>query len=318
MMCCFIAAFTKITHFTGKQVLRVLCDFQSSQKTFNASQRNDRHNGSKGGLVMLKDVYYRSNANHTIEFKNCNNGVNTSKAHFHESLSVGIIEEGSCIAKMNQTRCLSARTLVIIPSGITHWCYPISNTHWRFQMFYLDIGTLKKLGCSHLNLKILIYENINVRLFNELIFWFRKFENRLNSPSDTFANLNTFLNYTDLHRRDSVARYTAREIPSNINRVRSFLESNYQSSVNADELAEIAGMNKFELIRQFHSYIGISPNKYLVNLRIINAKKELCQSLSSITDIAYKNGFYDQSHFDKTFQAYTGVTPIDYRRNVIK
>jgi Transcriptional regulator containing an amidase domain and an AraC-type DNA-binding HTH domain len=266
----------------------------------------------------MKDVYYRSNASHTIEFKNCNNGVNTSKAHFHESLSVGIIEEGSCIAKMNQTRCLPSRTLIVIPSGITHWCRPISYTNWRFQMFYLDLGTLKQLGCSYLNSKILVYENINGRLFNDMIFWFHEFENRLNSPTDTFTNLNTFLNYTGLHRRDSVAQYIAREIPNNINRVRIFLESNYQSSVNGDEIAELAGMNKFELIRQFHSYIGIPPNKYLVNVRIINAKKELCQSLPSIADIAFKNGFYDQSHFDKTFQAYTGVTPIEYRKNVIR
>jgi AraC-like DNA-binding protein len=41
------------------------------------------------------------------------------------------------------------------------------------------------------------------------------------------------------------------------------------------------------------------------------AKQEMAKG-QDISKIAHELGFYDQSHFSKTFKAYFGVTPQEY------
>ena len=35
---------------------------------------------------------------------------------------------------------------------------------------------------------------------------------------------------------------------------------------------------------------------------------------SSLTDLAYELGYFDQAHFTKTFQSLTGYSPSEYRK----
>lgn len=65
--------------------------------------------------------------------------------------------------------------------------------------------------------------------------------------------------------------------------------------------------------RLFEKNIGVSPNLYR---RICQFNKAFHQlnnrSFYKLTDIAFANGYTDQSHFIRSFKEFTNITPKDY------
>ena len=78
------------------------------------------------------------------------------------------------------------------------------------------------------------------------------------------------------------------------------------------ELAQMAGMSRYQLIRAFRTATGMTPHAYQLNLRINQARVWL-RSGEEMADVAYRLGFADQSHFQRVFKAHAGVTPGRYR-----
>jgi AraC-like DNA-binding protein len=89
------------------------------------------------------------------------------------------------------------------------------------------------------------------------------------------------------------------------------LNTNFHHSILLDELSDIARMSNSHFQRIFKLKMGISPIRYLLNLRI-EKSKQLFKSKLSCTDIAYETGFYDQSHFTKYFKSHVGMIPKQY------
>jgi len=57
----------------------------------------------------------------------------------------------------------------------------------------------------------------------------------------------------------------------------------------------------------------MTPNDYLLRLRIRKASELLSDSETSITDIAFRTGFSSSQNFSKVFKKYTGMMPSRYR-----
>jgi len=56
----------------------------------------------------------------------------------------------------------------------------------------------------------------------------------------------------------------------------------------------------------------LAPHAYQINLRI-NQARELLRAGQALADVAFALGFCDQSHFHRSFKAYTGITPKQYQ-----
>ena len=64
------------------------------------------------------------------------------------------------------------------------------------------------------------------------------------------------------------------------------------------------------LERYFKQYVGISPKLYARINRFQTALETLRKSnFDSLTDIAYQNNYFDQSHFIRDFKEFAGTTP---------
>ncbi|MGS2739753.1 helix-turn-helix domain-containing protein [Sinomicrobium sp. M5D2P17] len=65
--------------------------------------------------------------------------------------------------------------------------------------------------------------------------------------------------------------------------------------------------------RKFREHVGVSPRLYARICRFRSAMVQLqSKDYMKLTDIAYDNGYADQSHFIRTFQEFTGYTPSDF------
>ncbi len=95
--------------------------------------------------------------------------------------------------------------------------------------------------------------------------------------------------------------------------VRDFLEEHYAERVSLDDLSRLAGLDKYCLLRAFTRVMGITPYRYLENVRIVRAKALLEAGVAPV-EAALSTGFTDQSHFTKFFKCFTGLTPGQYQR----
>lgn len=93
-----------------------------------------------------------------------------------------------------------------------------------------------------------------------------------------------------------------------VRRVREFIRENAAENIKLQDLAEIARLSPFHLNRTFSAQVGMPPHEYQNQLRIEKAVQLIVQK-KLLAEIAFDTGFSDQSHFNRFFKRYTGVTP---------
>ena len=93
--------------------------------------------------------------------------------------------------------------------------------------------------------------------------------------------------------------------------VDTILNENGQISVS--QISERNNMTRRQLSRKFTATIGLSPKQLSKTIRLQAALKTLLSSpKSKLTDIAYENEYFDQSHFIKDFKEFTGLSPKEF------
>ena len=70
-------------------------------------------------------------------------------------------------------------------------------------------------------------------------------------------------------------------------------------------------LNEKKAERLLKTYVGMSPKKYFDIARIQYAVEQLYKS-DSLTVVACRSGYYDQSHFTRKFKEHTGITPTEF------
>ncbi|WP_134096077.1 AraC family transcriptional regulator [Novosphingobium sp. PhB55] len=99
--------------------------------------------------------------------------------------------------------------------------------------------------------------------------------------------------------------------PMPLRDAREYLHAHADEAVHLDTLAQIAGCSKTALIDAFKAHFGLSPHRYLIQLRVDSARQLLRQGID-IAEVALAVGFADQSHLTRHFKAVLGVTPARY------
>lgn len=99
--------------------------------------------------------------------------------------------------------------------------------------------------------------------------------------------------------------------------VETILTANGQVSV--DLLSRQNNINRRQLSRKFSSDIGLSPKQLSKTIRLQKTLKMLLtEEVTSLTNLAYDNEYYDQAHFIKEFKEFTGLTPKEFYGDHLK
>lgn len=89
--------------------------------------------------------------------------------------------------------------------------------------------------------------------------------------------------------------------------------NDYAKPLETRDLARTMALSVSQFNRQFKKRFHATPRSYLLNVRVNAACQLLVTSDLSMSDIAYRTGFYDQSHFTNQFGKVHGVPPSKYR-----
>lgn len=96
-----------------------------------------------------------------------------------------------------------------------------------------------------------------------------------------------------------------------------FIDANLQADLSIKQLCERFYISKNRLFEVFRNNLGCTVTGYVNEQRIKRAKELLKQSNNSICNIAEKVGIYNYTYFCKLFKKLSGVTPTEYRKNII-
>jgi len=99
-------------------------------------------------------------------------------------------------------------------------------------------------------------------------------------------------------------------------KVLKLIDSRYSEPLGLDEMASVAGMGRTSFCRHFRRKMGVSPVTYLIRQRIGHARKELVETEDTISEVAFRCGFNNLSHFNRQFREHFGETPRDLRRKL--
>lgn len=250
-----------------------------------------------------------------VEVKECFNVRHAEKEHFHQELSIGIIEKGCTTVKLvNQVYKFAEKDLIIIPAEVVHDCNPDNIQSWKFTMLYINNDWFKQRFDFELDKTNLFYYRLN----NQEYFFLKKYINNLkkgNDPVEIEKNLTVIIDQFLLQNYARLEKIKlSLPVEKKSQMIVKYIEDNFNKKITSKDMAAIFGVSKYHLIRSFKNSLKISPLTYQRCLRFNMAKKELKEG-KDISNIAYGLGYYDQSHFTNEFYKFAGITPDAYRKN---
>jgi transcriptional regulator GlxA family with amidase domain len=91
------------------------------------------------------------------------------------------------------------------------------------------------------------------------------------------------------------------------------MEETLEEPVSCAELARGVKLSGRQLERLFRKYLGRTPTRYYLDLRLKHARLLLLQTDMSVLDVALAAGFVSASHFSKCYREQFGKTPREER-----
>ena len=93
-----------------------------------------------------------------------------------------------------------------------------------------------------------------------------------------------------------------------------FIRQHLCSAIDVNQLAGMSSLSRDHFIRIFRQATGETPKSYVLKRRMETAELRLLTSEDSIKQIALSLGYEDYSYFTKSFKAFSGMTPQEYRK----
>ncbi|RMH39923.1 MAG: AraC family transcriptional regulator, partial [Alphaproteobacteria bacterium] len=94
------------------------------------------------------------------------------------------------------------------------------------------------------------------------------------------------------------------------------MHDNPGADLDLSELATVAGMSRTAFAVRFREVLGIPPNAYLTEWRLLVARNLLTDTDLTLEEIVERVGYDSPSGFSRAFKRRYGISPGMHRRNV--
>ncbi|HZR05392.1 MAG TPA: AraC family transcriptional regulator [Candidatus Udaeobacter sp.] len=233
--------------------------------------------------------------------------------HSHDQFTVGVIDSG---AQRSWSRLgtvyASAGDVIAANPGEIHGGVPIDRTPRRLRMIYLDpwlvYREMEQEGINAVEiLPPVVRDPILTGTFTRLFTYLTDVN------SDHLGTEESLLRcLIRLLRKHRTARPSMHSCTPRIAKAVLCLNASPEKAISLTELAALCGVSRFQLLRAFAREMGITPHAYLIQRRVLLARRLLACGQTS-AEAATQAGFADQSHMTRAFVRQMGITPSRYR-----
>src|ERR1700732_2141214 len=102
-----------------------------------------------------------------------------------------------------------------------------------------------------------------------------------------------------------------------LRRVKELVHAKMEDDLSLDEMAESVGLSTAHFARMFRKSTGETPHQFVLRQRLERAKLMLRAPDARVLDVAVACGFKTQQHFAQVFRDVCGLTPTEYRQNLV-
>ncbi|MCC5599524.1 helix-turn-helix domain-containing protein [Nostoc favosum] len=126
----------------------------------------------------------------------------------------------------------------------------------------------------------------------------------------TFLAVHLLQNYSN--RQSSIPEYAGGLPQQQLKKAVDYIQDNLAQEISLDAIANYLGISSYYFCRLFKQSTGLTPHQYVIQQRVERAKQLLLKGEMSIADVAQVCGFAHQSHLNRHFKRFTGVTPKNF------
>lgn len=257
-----------------------------------------------GGLELLKASYQ-----HTQFSK-----------HTHEGYCIGLIDEGAqSFLRRGSQHIAPKGDIILVNADEVHtgssavdsgWCYrAIYPTPEMMQEISQDF--FKEAGAAPWFPQAVVHDE---GLAAQLHFLFDLLLQPNNALFKQSLYLSTLAYLLSKHAKTHQQLKQHLDVQDKIQLIQELLAAEPEKEHQLSDLAQLAGLSQWHLLRQFKKYTGLPPHAWLVQCRLRKSLKLLKQG-QDIALTAQLCGFSDQSHFNRHFKKSLGCTPAQYTQN---
>ncbi len=109
-----------------------------------------------------------------------------------------------------------------------------------------------------------------------------------------------------------VAAYEGMEV------VLSAIVNHHAEPLRIQDLANLVYLSHSQFDRRFKEIFHVTPQQYILQVRLRAVCHALCHTDDSIAEIALKTGFADQAHLSRLFRKEMKMTPLAFRKQYHK
>ncbi|WET01879.1 AraC family transcriptional regulator [Flavobacterium sp. YJ01] len=118
-----------------------------------------------------------------------------------------------------------------------------------------------------------------------------------------------------LNTKPSVQENIDEEDYTKLLEAKKILDNDYRNTPTLPELSRLISLNEFKLKKGFKACFGTTVKSYIIKLRMEQAKELFQNKKATVSEVAYKCGYKDVSHFSAAFKSYYGFSPQKFKLN---
>jgi AraC-like DNA-binding protein len=241
--------------------------------------------------------------------------------HWHSTYGLGLIDRGAqrSLSGRGAVEAFAGQCITHNP-GEVHDGTPIGDTARCWRMFHIEPTAMTRLldveRPSTLEWRAPVMDNESMRSSLELAF----------AAVETTESTSVTSRFESQARLEEVlllaigraceltwAPQADRPDKANLSLVIERLADDIEHAPTLDELAALAGISRYSLVRQFGHRHGLPPMAWLMQLRLQRARERIAAGWT-LADTAVTCGFSDQSHLTRLFTRQFGHTPGAWRK----
>lgn len=255
--------------------------------------------------------------------------------HAHNCMEIGVCMEGHGLLRLGggEMRPFEPGTVIIVPQGMLHTQHNMGQpvTRWRYiavseQMLLQETPSRSRPEIERLLQTAARY---GIQLLNESsareTAWLvqRMFDIRCASSWDATAELEIIIMLILMRiarDEDSPVTYATVSAPESrvIDPALLLIAETFQQEIRIADLAHACAMSESHFRKVFAECMNVPPLEYINRYRIRRAMHLLKSTRDSVSRIAERCGFLSPATFNRNFMRYNGITPSQWRSNLVQ
>jgi AraC-like DNA-binding protein len=240
--------------------------------------------------------------------------------HWHATYGFGFLEHGAHSSASGRGNVDAyAGDVITTNPGEVHDGRPLGGPSRRWRIVYVDCDLFSCISAGHAEITRPVIQD--ARLRRALQGLFRRVEHWSARPCASAAEVLACEESLVEGCALLMARHGTAPPPSeasgDVRQVRDRLADDPLDPPTLSEMAKMAGLSRYQVLRRFESVYGLPPHAWLLRQRAERARA-LIRDGASLADAAASSGFSDQSHMTRIFMRQFGFTAGAWRKAVVR